>query len=419
MLKEFFIINMVEKSAEKLITHAAKTSFNKNKSNNNNQDSKKSVTYNTYNTEIYNENPVAGSNTVSLVCTHCGGTMTIDKDSSVLMCPYCGSKELVPENDNVKIAKIKNDTQKEIEIKKLEFEERERERKYKEKEKKRKSDNIIGLISFCSLILIIIFSFVMSIIYSNDKEENQPTDPTMAAVSMSSSSFCYENYQSAMNSLKKSGFTNITCEPVYDIYFGVFSSEGEVSKIKINGITEFDKNETFPKDAEIIITYHLSYKDDPSYTETEATTLKDKNDNKDESASATTTAGSKALSYSTNDKETAKDGNTGVFSYKSKGGEYNIYYIIDFDEGYVYRFIEGNGDETCDRLKIDSGDLNNGLIITYHDGDDTWSNKLYFAWQRQPDHLILEDYYGIETDFNSTSLSTALKIKDNKTIIDY
>lgn len=416
MLKEFFIINMVEKGAEKLITHAAKTSFNKNKSNN----SQKSTTYNTYNTEIYNENPVAGSNTVSLVCAHCGGTMTIDKDSSVLMCPYCGSKELIRENDNVKIAKIKNDTQKEIEIKKMEYEERERERRYKEKEMESEGELLkIFMYFFVPIIFIVlIFALIHSTKNSND-EETQPTDPNMAAVSMSSSSFCYENYQSAMNSLKKSGFTNITCEPVYDIYFGVFSSEGEVSKIKINGITEFDKNETFPKDAEIIITYHLSYKDDPSYTETEATTLKDKNDNKDESTSATTTAVSKALSYSTNDKETAKDGNTGVYSYKSKGGEYNIYYIIDFDEGYVYRFIEGNGDETCDRLKIDSGDLNNGLIITYHDGNDTWSNGLRFKWQKQPNNLILEDSYHFETEFDCTNLNDALRLRDKKKIIDY
>lgn len=267
MLKEFFIINMVEKSAEKLITHAAKTSFNKNKSNNNSQDNQKSVSYNTYNTEIYNENPATGSNTVSLVCTHCGGTMTINKDSSVLMCPYCGSKELINENDNVKIAKIKNDTQKEIEIKKLEFEERERERRHKEKEMESEGEMLKILMYFFVPMIFIVLIFVL--IHNTKKDEvPQLTDPNMAAVSMSSSSFSSKNYQSAMNSLKESGFTNITCEPVYDIYFGVFSTEGNVSKITINGIAEFDKNETFPKDAEIIITYHQSYKDDPNYEET-------------------------------------------------------------------------------------------------------------------------------------------------------
>lgn len=407
MLKEFFIINMVEKGAEKLITHAAKTSFNKNKSNN----SQKSTTYNTYNTEIYNENPVAGSNTVSLVCAHCGGTMTIDKDSSVLMCPYCGSRELIRENDNVKIAKIKNDTQKEIELKKMEFEERERERKYKEKEMESEGELLKILMYFFVPMIFIVLMFVL--IHNTKKDEvPQLTDPNMAAVSMSSSSFSSKNYQSAMNSLKESGFTNITCEPVYDIYFGVFSTEGNVSKITINGIAEFDKNETFPKDAEIIITYHLSYKDDPNYegTNTSAETTK---------APAATTETTKSLYYSTNDEETAKDGNTGVYSYKNRGREYNIYYIIDFDEGYVYRFIEGNGDETCDRLKIDSGDLNNGIIITYHDGDDVWSNGLHFKYQKLCEKLILEDNNHFETEFDCTNLKDALSIRDKKKIIDY
>ena len=68
--------------------------------------------------------------TVLIRCEHCGGTMTVDdNNSSVLMCPYCGSKELMRESDSVKIEKIKNETQKEIELKKLEFEERERKRK--------------------------------------------------------------------------------------------------------------------------------------------------------------------------------------------------------------------------------------------------------------------------------------------------
>ena len=35
----------------------------------------------------------------------------------------------------------------------------------------------------------------------------------------------------------------------------------------------------------------------------------------------------------------------------------DIYYIIDFDEGYTYYFCEGNGDTTCDRVRITEGDL--------------------------------------------------------------
>ena len=95
------------------------------------------------------------------------------------------------------------------------------------------------------------------------------------------------------------------------------------------------------------------------------------------------------------------------------------YYIIDFDERYVYFFSDGNGDTTCDKLKIDSGDLNNVLIITYHDGSDVWSYGLHFKWKNQPDHLILQEEDGYEYEYYTTDLSKALDIRDQKTILDY
>lgn len=53
-----------------------------------------------------------------LRCQNCDGVMNVEEDKTVLLCPYCGSKELLIENDNVKIAKIKSQTRKDIEIKK-------------------------------------------------------------------------------------------------------------------------------------------------------------------------------------------------------------------------------------------------------------------------------------------------------------
>lgn len=125
------------------------------------------------------------------------------------------------------------------------------------------------------------------------------------------------------------------------------------------------------------------------------------------------------VGYSTNGKDTVKNGNAGMYSYKSRGGQYTIYYIIDFDEGYVYCFSDGNGSGTCERLKIDSGDLNSVVIVTYHDGSTTWQNGLYFKWQNQPDHMILEDNDGMQTDFYTTNLDEALRIMRTKSIIDY
>ncbi len=125
-----------------------------------------------------------------------------------------------------------------------------------------------------------------------------------------------------------------------------------------------------------------------------------------------------SLFYTTNDKETAKQGNTGVYAY-TKSASYAQYYIIDFDEGYVYYFTDGNGDETCERLKIDSGDLNSRMQVTYHDGGDTWSNYFYFKWKNQPDNLIMEDSGEYQVQFRATDLDDALEIRDTKKIKDY
>lgn len=126
-----------------------------------------------------------------------------------------------------------------------------------------------------------------------------------------------------------------------------------------------------------------------------------------------------SLYYSTNDRETAKKGNTGVFAYSSIGGTYSNYWVIDFDEEYVYRFTEGNGDGTCDRLKIDSGDLNTVLIITYHDGDNEWCYGLHFKRKNLPDALILQEESGFEYTYYPADLNSSLEIRDSKTITDY
>lgn len=123
--------------------------------------------------------------------------------------------------------------------------------------------------------------------------------------------------------------------------------------------------------------------------------------------------------YSTNDYEGAKKGNTGVFAYRNKGPQYDIYWIIDFDERYVYYFTDGNGDSTCDKVKIDSGDLNDKVIITYHDGTDVWSYGLHFKYVGHPDTLIMEDQNGFEYKYSATDLTDALSIRSTRSITEY
>ena len=110
-------------------------------------------------------------------------------------------------------------------------------------------------------------------------------------------------------------------------------------------------------------------------------------------------AESKAVYYSTNGEDTVKNGNEGVYAYIKKGSQYDQYYVIDLDEGYTYYFTDGNGEETCEKVEIESGDLNTSVVITYHDGGDEWSYSLRFKAKNAPGVMILKDNDGFEYEF--------------------
>lgn len=128
---------------------------------------------------------------------------------------------------------------------------------------------------------------------------------------------------------------------------------------------------------------------------------------------------SNAVYYSTNDQETVNNGDEGVYAYIGKGPQYDRYYIIDLDEGYVYYFTDGNGEESCDKVAIDSGTLNDVVIITYHDGGDEWSYGLHFKTKNMPQVLIMQDNDGFEYEFTPTNLEEALEKRDAKGIKEY
>lgn len=128
-----------------------------------------------------------------------------------------------------------------------------------------------------------------------------------------------------------------------------------------------------------------------------------------------------SVSYSTNTTKTVRNGNSGVYAYRRKGNaEYDMYYIIDFDQSYVYFFTVGTlGSETCDRIKMTQGDLNSVLIITYHEGDQVWQEGLHFKYKNHPERMILEDGNHFEYEFQTTNLDEALTFRDQKRIVDY
>lgn len=55
---------------------------------------------------------------IQIKCNSCNGVMDIDKDRPILLCPYCGSKELIVESDKVTAQRIKSSAFKEVEFEK-------------------------------------------------------------------------------------------------------------------------------------------------------------------------------------------------------------------------------------------------------------------------------------------------------------
>ncbi|MBR0415215.1 MAG: zinc ribbon domain-containing protein [Clostridia bacterium] len=132
-----------------------------------------------------------------------------------------------------------------------------------------------------------------------------------------------------------------------------------------------------------------------------------------------TTEAEENIPFSTNDNKTAKKGSSGVYAYNNRGSQYQVYYIIDFDAGYVYYFTDGNGENGCEKVKIESGNLNDTVIITYHDDGTTWSYGLHFKYKEHPEHLIVQDNDCFDWDFYPTDLEKAMALKATKKIVEY
>lgn len=124
--------------------------------------------------------------------------------------------------------------------------------------------------------------------------------------------------------------------------------------------------------------------------------------------------------YSSNDLETAKKGESGKFSY-CKSGQYNIYWVIDFDEGYVYSFSKDKGENEIydyERVKISSGNLNDGLKVAYNDSSLAWLQEVHFKTRNQPNPIILIDNDGFDYELKAIDLEETLKLMKNNVFFE-
>ena len=100
-------------------------------------------------------NDTTSKKTIKLTCEDCGGEMNIESGRNVLTCPYCGSKKLIAESDEVTIARIN----KESDAERMKFEKEKREYEEELRVKKDK-EQISATIAIWIIAIIVWFVFI-------------------------------------------------------------------------------------------------------------------------------------------------------------------------------------------------------------------------------------------------------------------
>lgn len=178
---------------------------------------------------------------VKLKCEGCGAILKVNEELKKVTCNYCGTEFLL--DDEVKRVEITKNERKqkiytdEAKIKEFEYE-----------DKKNKRDMIIGFAGIGIIILVALFSLMMSWFLEPGKNE--------VAVPLSAKKYKGENYEVVVQQLEDAGFENVEAKPVKDLVTGWITKDGDVESISIAGDTEFEEGDIFSVDSKVVVTYH-------------------------------------------------------------------------------------------------------------------------------------------------------------------
>lgn len=156
----------------------------------------------------------------------------------------------------------------------------------------------------------------------------------------SAKDFKKENYEDVQLQLEKAGFTNIEIKSIDDLITGWLTSDGEVEKVSIDGVTDFSENDTFDKDSKVVITYH-TFKEESSDVSSESSSSSTSSSTSSFTTEAKeSTSESKVSKQSTDEIITAE--NNEEFSYiLSSNDDYNAYKA--FADKYKGKTIQFDG----------------------------------------------------------------------------
>ena len=233
------------------------------------------------------------------------GERDIDEANMVLVCPYCDSRQVIPANHISAYRRLKglNGSPDQINWQPVNNQPNQRVQPIYsvpqntnstnvQNQKKRTWLWVLGWIFIFPVPLTIlllrnrtlpnaarygiiavvwVFYGIFAFASNSDSSNNTAKSNNEIAVSAYYSEFKGEDYKDVEKRLKSAGFTNIELNPMEDLLTGWVSEENTVEKVSINGVTNFNKNDKFPADADIVITYH-SFEIEDSTNETDSKT---------------------------------------------------------------------------------------------------------------------------------------------------
>jgi len=212
----------------------------------------------------------------SVKCPECGAALQIENGREQIFCSYCGAKILITNENEYIIRHVddagvkKAETERIIEMKKLEIIEKNRVANEKKKKTKIKIMVILAILAMIFLsmggsdkdvegyetiggFLILAIPFVWFI---NRDRENELGFGDKIRFPHSLMEYNTKSYLVVESILKSVGFTNIKSVPLNDLTIGILKRPDKVESITINGKMPKFAFKKYHTNASIVISYH-------------------------------------------------------------------------------------------------------------------------------------------------------------------
>lgn len=214
---------------------------------------------------------------ISIKCPECGAELQIEDGRDYAFCTYCGARVMIS-NDNEQIVRT-------IDEARIKQAENERIIRLKELEIQEKSSILkkiligvwlvatVGLLvvtvvgfatendglgAACMLLLINVAGWGAMALFTGDSKKKIRHKAGVDEVAITTAMMdCIDyNFNKAVQMYKNAGFININAIPLHDLTRFNLKKDGTVESITINSNDEFEEGDVYPKNANILITYH-------------------------------------------------------------------------------------------------------------------------------------------------------------------